>query len=102
MSYPTKGDVLTIPVHSGESEQNLLEIPWTQDFKMRTARYYLVKAQNQSKGGADVLFYIQDNFYRDPNSMDYIGKLPDARQEDSKLGDHHMWPALSCVRLLDR
>jgi hypothetical protein len=85
MSYPTNGDVLSIPVYSGESEQNALEIQWSQSFRTRTARYYLVKAQNQSKGGIDTLFYIQDRFYKDANSNEYIGKLPGARQEGSKF-----------------
>ncbi|KAF4948041.1 hypothetical protein FGADI_9932 [Fusarium gaditjirri] len=81
MSYPTKGDVLLIPVYTEESEQNAIEISWSQSFRTRTARYYLVKAQNQSKGGVDVLAYVQDRFYKDVNSNDYIGRLPGARQE---------------------
>ncbi|SPJ71005.1 uncharacterized protein FTOL_00733 [Fusarium torulosum] len=81
MSCPTNGDVLSIPVYSGESEQNALEIQWSQSFRTRAARYYLVKAQNQSKGGIDTLLYIQDRFYKDANSNEYIGRLPGARQE---------------------
>ncbi|KAH7246729.1 hypothetical protein BKA59DRAFT_478324 [Fusarium tricinctum] len=81
MSYPTKGDVLSIPAYSGESELNALEITWSQSFRARSARYYLVNAQNQSKGGVDVMIYIQDRFYKDSNSNDYIGKLPGARLE---------------------
>ncbi|KAF4452095.1 hypothetical protein F53441_5028 [Fusarium austroafricanum] len=84
MSYPTKGDVLVIPAYSSESEQNAIEIQWSQSFRTRTARYYLVHAQNQSKGGVDALIYIQDRFYKDSNSNDYIGKLPGARMEGIK------------------
>lgn len=87
MSYPTTDDVLTIPVHSGESERNILEVPWNQSCKSRTAHYYLVNAQNQSKGRIDIMIFIQDRFYADSGSCDYIGRLPGARLEGSKLSD---------------
>ncbi|KAJ4251363.1 hypothetical protein NW762_011344 [Fusarium torreyae] len=81
MSYPVKGDVLLIPVYSAESEQATQEIQWSQSFRTRTARYYIIRAQNQSKGNVDVLLYVQDRFYKDSSSNDYIGRLPGARQE---------------------
>ncbi|KAF4950279.1 hypothetical protein FSARC_13254 [Fusarium sarcochroum] len=81
MSYPVKGDVLVIPAYSGESEQATQEIQWSQSFRTRTARYYIIRAQNQSKGNVDVLLYIQDRFYKDSGNNDYIGRLPGARQE---------------------
>ncbi|KAF5649698.1 hypothetical protein F52700_595 [Fusarium sp. NRRL 52700] len=81
MSIPTKGDVLSVPAYTAEAEQNAIEISWSQSFRTRTARYYVVKAQNQSKDNVNVLMYIQDRYYKDSNSNDYIGKLPGARQE---------------------
>ncbi|KAF5596703.1 hypothetical protein FPCIR_3914 [Fusarium pseudocircinatum] len=83
MSIPTKGDQLSVPAYTAEAEQNAVEISWSQMFRTRTARYYIVNAQNQSKGNANVLMYIQDRFYKDSNSNEYIGKLPGARQEGS-------------------
>ncbi|KAH7224405.1 uncharacterized protein BKA55DRAFT_697243 [Fusarium redolens] len=83
MSFPTNGDVLSVPAYTAESEQNAVEISWSQSFRTRTARYYVVNAQNQSKGNASVLMYIQDRYYKDSNSNEYIGKLPGARQEGS-------------------
>jgi hypothetical protein len=84
MSIPTKGDVISVPAYTPEAEQNAMEIQWSQSFRTRTARYYLVNARNQSKGGVDVLMYIQDRFYKDSNSNEFIGRLPGARQEGSK------------------
>ncbi|KAG8668248.1 hypothetical protein FPOAC2_07538 [Fusarium poae] len=81
MSIPTKGDVISVPAYTPEAEQNAMEIQWSQSFRTRTARYYLVNARNQSKGGVDVLMYIQDRFYKDSNSNEFIGRLPGARQE---------------------
>ncbi|TVY60304.1 hypothetical protein Focb16_v003197 [Fusarium oxysporum f. sp. cubense] len=81
MSFPTKGDLLSVPAYTAEAEQNAVEISWSQSFRTRTARYYIVNAQNQSKGNTNVLMYIQDRYYKDSNSNEYIGKLPGARQE---------------------
>lgn len=71
-----KGDVLTIPVYNQEAEENAMEVQWSQQMRARTARYYVIKAHNQSKGNADVLIFIQDRFYKDFNSH-----CPGARQE---------------------
>lgn len=84
MSFSTKGDLLSVPAYTAEAEQNAVEISWSQSFRTRTARYYIVNAQNQSKGNTNVLMYIQDRYYKDSNSNEYIGKLPGARQEGSK------------------
>ncbi|KAF5631079.1 uncharacterized protein FTJAE_7944 [Fusarium tjaetaba] len=81
MSIPAKGDQLSVPAYTAEAEQNAVEISWSQMFRTRSARYYVVNAQNQSKGNANVLMYIQDRFYKDSKSNEYIGKLPGARQE---------------------
>ncbi|PCD34042.1 hypothetical protein FGRA07_09197 [Fusarium graminearum] len=81
MSIPTKGDIISVPAYTPEAEVNALEISWSQSLRTRTARYYLVNAHNQSKGGVDVLMFIQDRYYKDANSGEFIGKLPGARQE---------------------
>ncbi|KEY75164.1 hypothetical protein S7711_01611 [Stachybotrys chartarum IBT 7711] len=83
MSIPEKGNVLIIPVCSGDSEQASVEISWSQSFRTRNARYYIVRAQNQSKENADVLLYIQDYFYQQEGNNSFIGKLPGA----TKLGN---------------
>ncbi|KAJ4323570.1 hypothetical protein N0V84_004311 [Fusarium piperis] len=83
MSYPTKGDVLIIPAYGAQSEQATLEIQWSQSFRTRTARYYVIPAQNQSKGNESVLLYVQDRFYKDEGSNDYIGRIQGARREDN-------------------
>lgn len=84
MSYPESGNVLIIPAYNAESEKAVQEIQWSQSLRTRSARYYIVRAQNQSKGNADVLLYIQDRFYKDEGSNDYIGKIPGARKEGSQ------------------
>ncbi|KAI9147019.1 hypothetical protein HJFPF1_13050 [Paramyrothecium foliicola] len=81
MSIPQKGDVLSIPAYSPESESATQEISWSQSFRTRTARYFIVKAQNQSRGGVDVLLYVQDSYYKNEGSNEVIGKLPGARKE---------------------
>lgn len=53
-------------------------------FRTRTALYYIVHAQNQSNVNEDVLIYLQDRFYKDQDSNDYIGRLPDAKREGVK------------------
>ncbi|KAM0297362.1 hypothetical protein ACHAPM_009895 [Fusarium culmorum] len=81
MSIPTKGDIISVPAYTPEAEVNALEISWYQSLRTRTARYYLVNAHSQSKGGVDVLMFIQDRYYKDANIGEFIGKLPGARQE---------------------
>ncbi|KAM0344784.1 hypothetical protein ACHAPU_007159 [Fusarium lateritium] len=56
MAVSTTGDVISIPVY-------------TEDI------------QNKSKGNADVLMYIEERFYKETGSHDYIGKIPGARQD---------------------
>ncbi|KAM5350716.1 hypothetical protein ACJ41O_007221 [Fusarium nematophilum] len=85
MSIPESGNVLIVPAYTGDAENAAQEIQWSQSLRTRTARYYIVKAQNASKGNADVLLYIQDRFYRDENSGDFIGKLPGARKEGNSF-----------------
>ena len=81
MSFPEAGNTLAIPAYSSESEQASMEISWSQSLRTKKARYYIVRAKNLSKDNADVLLYVQDNFYKDESSADYIGKLPGARKE---------------------
>lgn len=84
MSIPESGNTLIIPAYNAESEMAVQELQWSQSFRTRTARYYIVRATNQSKGNVDVLLYIQDRFYKDEGSSDYIGKIPGARKEGSE------------------
>lgn len=84
MSIPESGNTLIIPAYTAESEKAVQELQWSQSFRTRTARYYIVRATNQSKGNVDVLLYIQDRFYKDEGNGDYIGKIPGARKEGSK------------------
>ena len=81
MSTPQTGNVILIPVYSGESESAMIEIKWQQSLKSKTANYYSVRAKNQTQGNADVLLYIQDRFYKDESSADFIGKIPGAKKE---------------------
>ncbi|KPM41008.1 hypothetical protein AK830_g5539 [Neonectria ditissima] len=85
MSFPEAGNVIVVPAYSAESEQAVQELQWSQSFRTRTARYYIVRAKNQSKGNVDVLLYIQDRFYNDQNSGDYIGKIPGVRKEGNSF-----------------
>ena len=71
-----KGDVLTIPAYNQEAENAAVEFQWSQSLRTRNARYYIVKAHNQSKGNAEVLLYVQDSYYKDFNN-----KVSGARQE---------------------
>lgn len=82
---PERGDVLIIPVYTEETDPpSAIDIQWAQHLRPKTGRYYIVKARNQSKGNADVLLYIQDSFYKDEASEDYIGKLQGVRKEGGK------------------
>ncbi|KAL6412991.1 hypothetical protein AUP68_02486 [Ilyonectria robusta] len=85
MSIPESGNTLIIPAYNAESEMAVQELQWSQSFRTRTARYYIVRATNQSKGNVDVLLYIQDRFYKDEGSSDYIGKIPGARKEGNSF-----------------
>jgi hypothetical protein len=87
MSIPEAGNILSIPVYTVDSEQAALEISWSQNLRTKTAKYYLVKAKNQSQGNADVLLYVQDRFYNDAGSNEFVGKLPGAKTEG---GRHHL------------
>lgn len=91
MSIPQKGDILVIPAYTAENEQASQEISWSQSFRTRTARYYIVKAQNQSQGNANVLVYIQDSFYKNETATEFIGKLPGAKKAGSKYRHHQHW-----------
>ncbi|KAF7553124.1 hypothetical protein G7Z17_g3876 [Cylindrodendrum hubeiense] len=81
MSRPESGDTILIPVYNAGSEQAALEIQWSQSFRTKSARYYLVRAINQSKGNVDVLLYVQDQFYKDERNSNFIGNIPGARRE---------------------
>ncbi|KAH8646803.1 hypothetical protein BX600DRAFT_555738 [Xylariales sp. PMI_506] len=95
MSIPEAQDILSVPVYSAENEQAVQEISWSQTLRTKTAHYFIVKAKNVSKGNADVLLYIQDRFYKDSNSPDFIGKLPGAKEENGnwivKIDDHFQY-----------
>ena len=91
-----KGDVLTIPAYNQEAENNAIELEWQQLRRTRTARYYVIKAHNQSKDNADVLIFIQDRFYKDFNR-----NCPGARQEGGiYVITLHRLVANSAIRLL--
>jgi hypothetical protein len=87
MSILESGNTILIPAYSAESEQAVQEVQWAQAMRTKSARYYIVKAQNQSKGNADVLLYVHDRFYKDENSNDFVGKIPGAHKEgrESKM-----------------
>lgn len=81
MSIPQTGNVILIPVYSQESESASIEIQWQQSLRSKTAKYYSVRAKNQTQDNADVLLFIQDRFYKDESSADFIGKIPGAKKE---------------------
>ncbi|KAH7161821.1 hypothetical protein EDB81DRAFT_840059 [Dactylonectria macrodidyma] len=85
MSYPESGNTLIIPAYTAESEQAAQGIEWSQNWSTKNARYYIVRATNQSKGNVDVLLYVQDRFYKDEGSPDYIGKIPGIRKEGNSF-----------------
>ncbi|KAK0717461.1 hypothetical protein B0T26DRAFT_709965 [Lasiosphaeria miniovina] len=80
-SIPEAGNTLSIPTYTAEAEKAVQDLSWSQSFQTKTGRYYIVKAKNVTKAGDDVLLYVQDRFYKDEASADYIGKLPGARKE---------------------
>ncbi|KAF5660110.1 hypothetical protein FHETE_9081 [Fusarium heterosporum] len=95
MAVSSEGDILSIPIYTENSEHDKVEISWSQQLRNRSARYYVVKAQNQSKGNADVLMYIEEQFYKDSNTYVYVGNLPGARQEGNAwvvtIDDHFQY-----------
>ncbi|KAK3365112.1 hypothetical protein B0T24DRAFT_659898 [Lasiosphaeria ovina] len=80
-SIPEAGNTLSIPAYTAEAEKAVQDLSWSQLLQTKTGRYYIVRAKNVTKGGADVLLYVQDRFYKDEASADYIGKLPGAKKE---------------------
>lgn len=86
MSIPEVNDVLCLEAYKPEeSDSAVFEISWSQSLRTRSATYYVVKAKNTTKGNADVLLYIQDRFYKDPSSPDYIGNIPGVQREGGRL-----------------
>ncbi|CAI4213236.1 unnamed protein product [Parascedosporium putredinis] len=81
-------DVLQVPAYSQDSESAATEISWSQNLRTRTARYYIVQAKNTSQNNEDVPLYVQDRFYKDQDSNDFISKLPGAKRE----GDNWVVP----------
>ncbi len=82
MSAPQRNDTIAVPVYTQEAESTLNEISWSQRFSTKTAKYYTVKAQNISRDNSTVLLFIQDRFYKDESSGDFIGKIPGVKQEN--------------------
>jgi hypothetical protein len=82
MSTPQKGDTIAVPVYTQEADSTLNEISWSQRFSTKTANYYTVKAQNITRNNSNVLLFIQDRFYKDENSADFIGKIAGVKKED--------------------
>jgi len=84
MSIPESGNTLAIPAYTSQSEEAAHEIQWSQSLRTKKARYYVVKAKNQSKDNADVLLYVQDSFYKDESNPNFLGRLPGARRDGGK------------------
>jgi hypothetical protein len=82
MSIPQKGDTIAVPICTKDADSNLNEISWSQRFSTKTAKYYTVKAKNTTRNNADVLLFVQDRFYADENSGDFIGKISGVKKED--------------------
>jgi hypothetical protein len=80
MSSPEAGNQLSIPAYSSSSDEALVELQWSQSFKTRTQKYYIVRAKNNSKSNADVLLYIQQSFYEGNE----ISKINNAQKEGGK------------------
>lgn len=86
MSIPEINDVLRFEAYKpGESDSAVFDISWSQTLRTKSATYYVVKAKNTTKSNADVLLYVQDRFYKDPSSPDYIGNIPGVQQEAGKF-----------------
>jgi len=82
MSTPQTGDIILVPVYNQEeSESASVEIQWQQTLMSRSAKYYTVRAKNQTQGNSDVLLYVQERFYKDESSPDFIDKIPDCKKE---------------------
>ncbi|KAJ7714869.1 hypothetical protein B0H16DRAFT_1701915 [Mycena metata] len=82
-SVPQTGDIIVVPAYAGDDSATV-EVQWQQTFRSKSATYYIVKAKNQSQGNADILLYIQDRFYKDESSGDFIGKLLGCKKEDGR------------------
>lgn len=82
MSIPEVNDVIRFEAYKPEeSDSAVFEISWSQTLRTKSATYYVVKAKNTTKGNADTLLYVQDRFYKDPSSPDYIGNIPGIQME---------------------
>ncbi|KAH0404902.1 hypothetical protein KCU89_g663, partial [Aureobasidium melanogenum] len=84
MAPPEKGDILVIPVYSQSDEESLIDIKWQQSLRSKNAKFYQPRAKNQSKGDEDVLLYIQDSFYKDENSNNWIVPIDEHFQYGQK------------------
>ena len=94
MSIPEAGNTLSIPAYTPKAEDATVELEWSQTFKTREATYYIVCAKNASKGDADVMLFIQDRFYKDESSPDYIGKIPGVTKNGGR-SRHYLGPLCS-------
>jgi hypothetical protein len=81
MSIPQTGDIILVRVYNQKSESASVEIQWQQTLMSKSAKYYTVRAKNQTQGNSDVLLYVQERFYKDGSSPDFIGKIPGCKKE---------------------
>jgi len=94
MSVPEAGNALSIPAYTPKAEDATVEIEWSQTFKTREATYYIVCAKKVSKGNADIMLFIQDRFYKDESSPDYIDKILGATKDGGR-SRYHLGPLCS-------
>ncbi|KAF7557602.1 hypothetical protein G7Z17_g527 [Cylindrodendrum hubeiense] len=81
MSAIEANDVLRFGPYNEESEEGVQTISWSQSLRSKTATYYIVMAENTSKGNSKVLVYVQDSFYKDEASAQHISNIPGAKKD---------------------
>jgi len=59
----TKGDILLVPPYEPGARYTRVTIPWNSYLLEERGEYYVLIVKNKSKGNADVVFFIQAEWY---------------------------------------
>ena len=82
MTNCEKGDTIRFAAYSPacDMEEPAREISWQQRMTTKKAKFYEVQVKNVTQG-KETMIYIQDRFYKDECSPDFVGKLPGIKKE---------------------
>jgi hypothetical protein len=82
MTNCDKGDTIRFAAYNPERDTQYLarDIEWKQMMSAKKARFYEVEVKNVTQD-KETMIYIQDRFYKDESSADFVGKLSGIKKE---------------------